>query len=310
MKSENEIFSQLMRDLEVELGTRDLTEMVMLSLIDAITAFKSSKLNGFCKQYDEFVEMVCNTEPKFGIFRYYFRRLRDEIFGGVCSTKMDEKWKKKAINKIKKVMKEARHERSKIMKYSEKINVNKKTILIHDHSHTVQDVLVYLKGKGKDFKVIIAEQDYEKTHDNIERLHSAQIPFMVVPAYMLSHVHKDIDMVFFGALTLKDTMYFVMNPGALSIITEFHLEDIPVYMFMGTDKFSLWKSKLRSEIFIHKHTREHLTKPIVYERTKYSHDRVPADLFHKIVTNEGIMKPKELEKLFLERLLRGGVLGD
>ncbi len=214
---------------------------------------------------------------------------------------MNDKWKKTAINKIKKVMKEARKQKRQILKYSEKIKIDEKTILIHDHSHTVQDTLVYLKKKGRKFKVIIAEQDYEKTHDNIERLHAANIPFMVVPAYMLSHLHDQIDMVFFGALTLKDTMHFVMSPGALSIITEFTMEDIPVYMFLGTEKFSLWKSKLRGEIFIHKHTREHLNKPIIYERTKYSHDRVPADLLYRIVTNEGILKPEQIEKLYWKR---------
>ncbi|MFC1656286.1 hypothetical protein ACFL3C_05430 [Patescibacteria group bacterium] len=301
MKSKNELFSDLMRDLEVEIGSRDLTEMVMLSLIDAIKAFKRSKLNNFCEQYDEFVEMICNTEPKFGIFRYYFGRLKEDIFGGVCKRKMDDKWKKTAINKIKKVMREARKEKRRILEYSEKIKVDGKTILIHDHSHTVQDALVHLKKKGRKFDVIIAEQDYEKTHDNIERLHAAKIPFMVVPAYMLSHLHKEIDMVFFGALTLKDTMHFVMNPGALSIVTEFTMEDIPVYMFLGIEKFSLWKSEVRGEIFIHRHTREHLSKPIIYERTKYSHDRVPADLFYKVVTNEGILKPEKVEKLYWER---------
>ncbi len=76
MKSKNELFSELMRDLEVEIGTRDLTEMVMLALMDAIKAFKTSNFNNFCRQYDEFVEMICNTEPKFGIFRYYFGRLK------------------------------------------------------------------------------------------------------------------------------------------------------------------------------------------------------------------------------------------
>jgi translation initiation factor 2B subunit (eIF-2B alpha/beta/delta family) len=162
-------------------------------------------------------------------------------------------------------------------------------------------VLIHLKNKKNKFNVIIAEQDYEKTHDNIERMYAAGIQFMVVPAYMLSHLHDQIDMVFFGALTLKDTMNFVMNPGALSIISEFHHEKIPVYMFLGTEKFSLWKSKKRGEIFIHKHTRKHLNKPIVYERTKYSHDRVPSDLFKKIVTNEGVFTSKQIEKMFNEK---------
>ncbi|MFC1599703.1 hypothetical protein ACFL3T_01610 [Patescibacteria group bacterium] len=301
MNTKTQLFSDLMRELEVEVGTRDLTEVVLRSLIDAIRGFKGSKFNNFCKQYHEFAEMVTNTEPKFGIFRYYFGYLEKEITGDVCSITDDKKWKKHAIRKVEEVLKHARKQKRKLIKFSDEIKVNGKTILIHDHSHTVQDVLVHYKGQKKKFNVIIAEQDYEKTHDNIERLHKAGINFTVVPAYMLSHVHDQIDMVFFGALTLKDTMNFVLNPGALSLITEFYSEKIPVYMFLGVDKFSLWKSKKRSEIFIHKHKRTHAHKPIEYERIKYSHDRVPSKYFKKIITNEGVLTPAKLKKVFNEK---------
>lgn len=302
MTSKTEIFSDLMREFEVDIGSRDLTEVVLLSLIDAIKAFKGSKFDNFCKQYKEFAEVVTNTEPKFGIFRYYFGYLEKEISGDLCSMGEDEKWKKHAIKKINEVLSYARKQRKLLMQNAFSIEVEGKTILLHDHSHTVQDVLVHFKNKGKKFKVIIAEQDYEKTHDNIERLHNAGIPFLVVPSYMLSHVQNDIDMVFYGALTLKDSMEFVMNPGALSIITEFQLDKTPIYMFMGTDKFSLWKSKKRGEIFIHKHTRKHHSKPIEYERIKYSHDRVPAEFFYKIITNEGVLTPDELKKIFNKKM--------
>ena len=77
-------------------------------------------------------------------------------------------------------------------------------------------------------------------------------------------------------------------------------------MFISSKKFSLWKSKKRSEIFIHKHKREHHEKEIEYERIKYSHDRVPVSLFKKIITNEGIYTPAGLERLFNEKLKKCG----
>lgn len=300
MIKKEELFSQLMRELEIEIGSRDLTELVLRSLIDAIKAFKGNELGDFCKQYEGFAHMVANTEPKFGIFRYYFGILEKEI-SKKCSIKSDGSWKKPAIKKIELILKNSRKQKKQLLKNAEKCNVNGKTILIHDHSHTVQDVLVHLKKKNK-FRVIIAEQDYKKTHDNIERMHRAGIPFMVVPSYMLSHMYDEIDMVFYGALTLKDTMHFVMNPGAQSIIAELHLEKIPAYMFLGTDKFSLWKSQKRGEIFIQKHKRSHSTKPIIYERIKYSHDRVDVKYFDEIVTNEGVFNQKELKEIFEKKM--------
>ena len=96
-------------------------------------------------------------------------------------------------------------------------------------------------------------------------------------------------------------MHFVMDPGTHSIISEFHVENIPAYMFIDTSKFSLWESKERGEIFIHKHLRQHHSKPIEYERIKYSHDRVPVKLFKKIITDEGVLNPGQLKELFDER---------
>ena len=78
-------------------------------------------------------------------------------------------------------------------------------------------------------------------------------------------------------------------------------EKIPVYMFINTSKFSLWKSKKRGEIFIHRHQRKHHSKPIEYERIKYSHDRVPAKLFSKIITDEGVLNPEQLQELYKKR---------
>lgn len=301
MKQKTELFSKLMRELEMEIGSRDLTDMVLFAFEDAIKAFKGDAFDSFCKQYEDFTLMIENTEPKFGIFQYYFGILKKEM-AKQCDLHGAENWREHAAKTIKKILDYAIEQKKKMLAQAEKIDINGKTILIHDHSHTVHDVLVHLKEKKRKFKVIIAEQDFEKTHDNIARLHEAEIPFMVVPAYMLSHMYEDIDMAFYGALTLKDSMRFVMNPGAQSIVAEFHLEKIPVYMFLGTDKFSLWKSQSRGEIFIHKHTREHKTKPILYERIKYSHDRVPVKYFDKIITNEGIFTPEELKKLFDEKM--------
>lgn len=214
------------------------------------------------------------------------------------ATKKEMDWAKAAEEEVEKILKAGEQGKKALMKYADKLNVDGKTILIHDHSHTVQDILAHYKRSGRKFNVIIAEQNFDKTQSNIERLTNAEIPFQVVPAYMLSHIHEQIDMLFFGALTLKDTMDFVMDPGTHGIISEFHIVHKPVYMFIDTNKFSLWKSQKRSEVFMRKHEYEHATKKIKYEKIKYSHDRVPVELFHKIVTNEGVFTPKSIQELY------------
>ena len=298
-----ELISHLLRELEADVGTGGTAGIVFESLIDAINSFKCESVSDFCSEFDRLVDMICNTEPKFGVLNYHFIQLKDNFKQDLCSRNWNEcRWKREAKKQIRKIIKLRKNNKKKILKYAEKINVNNKTILIHDHSHTVQDVLCHYKYLGKKFKVIIAEQDFDKTHDNIERFYKAGIPFKVVPAYMLSHVHEQIDMAFFGALTLKDSMEFVMDPGTIGTISEFHVIDVPIYMFINTTKFSLWKSRPKGEIFTREHKRMHHSKPIEYDRIKYSHDRVPLKLFSKVVTNEGIFDAKEMKRSFDKKL--------
>jgi len=302
MQSKIDLFSQLLRELEAEIGTRDVNDLSLRALEKSIKYLKAKNVEDFCSQFETLVNIISQTEPKFGILIYNFENLNQYFKENVCSKDFNEKkWKRVALQGVKNILKTARGQKLALIENSEKLNLEGKTILIHDHSHTVQDVIVHNKKLGKNFKVVIAEQDYDKTHGNIERLHKAGIPFQVVPSYMLSHIHENVDILFFGALTLKDSMHFVMDPGTHSIISEFHVENIPAYMFIDTSKFSLWESKERGEIFIHKHLRQHHSKPIEYERIKYSHDRVPVKLFKKIITDKGVLNPGQLKELFDER---------
>ena len=302
MQAKIDLFSQLLRELEAEIGTRDVNDLTLRALEKSIKNLKVQNVEEFCTQFQSLIDVISQTEPKFGILIYNFTNLNQYFEKKLCSKNFNEKkWKKIALTAIKNSLKKSLKQQATLIKNSKKLNLEGKTILIHDHSHTVQDVIIHNKKLGKNFKVIIAEQDYDKTHGNIERLHNAGISFQVVPSYMLSHIHKNVDILFFGALTLKDSMHFVMDPGTHSIISEFHVENIPAYMFIETGKFSLWKSKKRSEIFIHKHQRKHHSKPIEYERIKYSHDRVPVKLFKKIITDEGVLNPAQLKLLFEKR---------
>lgn len=297
-----DLLSQLLREMEADIGTRDVANLVFEALIESIRSLKPSEIGSFCTQFSKMSELICHTEPKFGILNYYFVKLFNELEGSLCSKNGNsKKIKHIAIRKVKEVLKFLRMQERALKKNSEVLDVEGKTILIHDHSHTVQDALVHYHAMRRYFRVIIVEQDYDKTHSNIERMHASKIPFQVIPAYMISHVIDNVDMLFFGALTLKDTMDFVMSPGTHGVISEFHAEEVPIYMFLNTAKFSLWKSKKRGGIFIHKHTREHHSKPIKYERIKYSHDRVQAKMFKKIVTNEGVFTPQQIGGLFKKK---------
>jgi len=303
MKEKVEILSQLFRSVEIDVGTRDMSMLVLESFLEALKSFTPKDEKDFEDQLKQWRKALSKTEPKFGVLNNNFGDLLREFCKEIKGKDYNlEKWKSIAAKKADEILKYRRSCKKDLIKYIDKVDIEGKTILIHDHSHTVQDALVHYKYKGKHFRVVVAEQDYEKTHSNIERLHNARIPFQVIPSYMISHAYDRIDMAFFGAVTLKDTMNFVMAPGTHAITSALHLANVELFLFIDTNKFSLWKSKKRGEIFIRKHKRTHHNKPIEYERIKYSHDRVPASVFSKVVTNEGVFGPRQIKKLFLEKL--------
>jgi len=293
--------SKLLRELEADIGTSETCNTVLRTLQTAIDRLDVSHAKAFYKELCKLTKILSETKPRFGILNYYFKRLKTD--GHKFQESSD--WREKMKMALEELHENARSQRERLLKNAASINVKGKTILIHDHSHTVHEILLAFKRARKKFNVIIAEQDVEKTHQNIEVLHQAGIPFQVIPSYMLSHIQDNVDMVFFGGLTLKDSMDFVMDPGTYGVISQFRTMKIPVYMFINTAKFSLWKSKPRGEIFFHAHKRSHHSKPIEYDRIKYSHDRVPTKLFHKIVTNKGTFSPLELKKTF-EKLYSSG----
>ncbi|MCK5460927.1 hypothetical protein KAI58_03000 [Candidatus Gracilibacteria bacterium] len=299
MKSKINLVSQLAREIEADIGTRDMNKLFLESFLKSIKSFQYQNIKDLDTQYKQLVHVMSNTKPKFGILISCFRDLYKDY---TKSTLHDQELITLTINKIQELLEDIDNQKNLIIKHSEKIDVKNKNILIHDHSHSVHDVLINFKKIGQKFNVIVAEQESEKTHANIEILHEANISFQVVPAYMLSHICDNIDIAFFGALTLKNTLDFVMDPGTHGVISELHLANIPIYNFINTRKFSLWESSKKEHgVFIHKHTRQHSSKPIEYDRIKYSHDRVNAKLFHRVVTNEGIFNIKKLKENFQEK---------
>ncbi|MBT7703643.1 hypothetical protein HN748_05400 [Candidatus Peregrinibacteria bacterium] len=296
--------SELFREIEVDIGATNLSLLVLESFADAVRGLKGQNHHNFYEALIKLTEFIKNTEPKFAIiidsFYEILKLAHDEEMHH-----LNEDFplkKKKFLKRLKDLIKAERAEEKALVKHALEIDVEGKEILIHDNSRTIHRVLNALKRAGKHFRVIVAEQDPDKTGPIIEALHKKRIPFRVVPAYMITHVNEHIDMVFLSGLTLKSTMNFVMDPGTNGLVSQFHLMKKPVYLFMVTSKFSMWKAKKKIGVYSHVHRRRHHCKPIDFERIKFSHDRVSAKLMKKIVTEQGVFTPKQIETIFNKKL--------
>lgn len=298
--------STLLREIEIDLGATDLSILCLEALHDTLKNIHPRSLHDFDTQLEQIIDDIQNTKPRYAIVIDGFMELL-ELVHQEDNKKNNNDYdanKEKFLKQVEKLIQTHKNLPHQITKQAREISLKNKTILIYHHSRTIEDILLDAKKRGEKFQIIVAEQDQEKTGANIDFLHNHDFSFKVVPSYMISHLTEEIDMIFLGALTLKSDMQFVTDTGTNALISQFYLAKTPIYMFLTSQKFSLWQSDPRDEkdIFSHSHTRKHHCKKIDFNRIKFSHDRINLKLFTKIVTERGIFTPEQVEKCFKERL--------
>lgn len=300
-----EKISDLFRSIENMVGTTDLNKMVMKALCRSIHDFREKDEEDFLAQFYELFEMVKNTQPRIALVIDDFY----QIWGALQKAKEEKHpeghlyWEKKILSTIASFQKTANDSRKKIIQTGAQQVKNDDVILIHGISRTVLDVLIRARKKGRKFRVIVAEQETEKTQQLIEMLTVSKIRFQVVPEYMLSHIESEVTKVFLGAVTVNSQLNVVADAGTTAIVSEFHVQKTPIYVFFSTRKFSLWASRSSHHTYKVKHIRTHTGKaqPITFERIKFSHDRIPIALYDVFITEKGKMNAEKIETLYKKK---------
>lgn len=292
--------SKLFLDIEQEVGITKLDDLVLSSLCRAIHDFRESSEEDFFQQFYELFETVKNTQPRIALVIDHFYHLWNILCDAQGKPHPDGHlfWERKIIKAIGGFRKNIREEKKRMVKSGSAQIRNGDVILIHSLSTSVMDSLCRAKRKGKKFRVIIAEQEVEKTQKLIEKMDKSRIPFQVIPEYMLTHIEDEVSKVFLGAVTLNSNLNIVGDAGMNAVVSEFHIKKTPIYLFMLSRKFSLWKSSSSHHRYKAKTTRTHGYMPISFERIKFSHDRTPVDLFDFIITEQGKLNSDELSHVY------------
>lgn len=289
----------MFREIETGIGTHDFCILVLDALINAFAQYRFTSQDQFNEQFENIFDLIRNVKPRYAVLIDSLYKIAPHIDSTAS--------KEELIRFIESIKTEYEIEMVLMQEATRKIKANGKNILIYDHSHSVQHALESLKNMGQKFTLLIAEQDLQKTSDSITFAYTKGIPYKVVPSYMLSYLDETVDMAFFGAVTLQHGGKFVMDPGSKSIISHLHLEKKPIYVFLTTSKFSLWTIESpQKKIYVKSHMRKHhQLSEIVFERIKFSHDRVDLNLVDYTVTEKGIYTPKELQHEYDElKLIR------
>lgn len=306
-----ESLSQLFLEIESQIGTRDLADLVLDALIATISDFNTKNDKQFCKQFEKIIKDIKNTSPRIGLIIEDFHEIWNEVVKEEeCKRHKDEPClkcrdlKKIIGKKVKQLKKKNREDKKAIIALTEKAIKKGDKILLHTNSHTVMDALKATIRK-KRFSCIVAEQEPEKTAETIKELQKARIPFKVIPEHMLSHIEKEVDKVFIGAVTLNSFHYIVSNTGTMGVVSEFKGK-VPIYLLMGTRKCSFWQAKAHHHRYKEKQIKSHKYAKSTYTRIKFSHDRVPLELINKVITEQGIMSSEEMLKYYKKEFKKRG----
>ncbi len=301
--SPKEQLSNLFRSVEDEKGATGLADFVMETFETLLDAIEPKDVEDLYAQFYELFRTVKSTEPRISLVIFNFFTIWEELQREKSNVKTIEDFKSIVLRVARKIQVQNEEEFQAIIKTGADLVQENDVILVHSHSCTVREVLAKAVNQGKKFRTIIAEQEFDKTAQLVEFFASNNITFSVVPEYMLSHMIDEVTKVFFGATTLDSEQRFVCDAGSYAVLAEFHAEKIPNYMFISTKKFSLWKSSKKHETFktLQQKVYQSAKCSINYERVKYSHDRVPANLFDSIVTEIGAMNPVETKELYTKR---------
>jgi ribose 1,5-bisphosphate isomerase len=290
---QNRIYS-LMRDFEELLGANQTTKLVYMALINALRDLKDVNNEAMKQQILWLIKVIRNSEPRIIALNKTLLKVEQEI-ANIKGNLHVEQCKYNIVQMIHRVTAHINSVQNMLARRGAGYIQDNDVILIHSISSTLYNMLLLAKKDGRKFSVVVAKQDRKKTKLIIRLLEKHSIDFEVLPEFAVSHVMHRINKVFTGAISVTKDKYIVANIGSMNIVLEAKNNNVPVYVFVVTLKFS-HKSYSQQHI----HTKDVMTKTDIvnYRMTKYSHDSIPLKLVDKIITEEGEYTSRSVSEVF------------
>lgn len=290
------ILSQIFLDTEKVFGSRDSCFLAMDSMKDAVCSFSGTS-DELQEEITSLAKSVTSMSPRIALLiMMVFNVLHEynEKRGELCI----EDEKKLLCGIIDDVKKKRLKSVQKLLKFSEGIIVDGDTVLLHDISHTVFDIIRRAKSLKINFTVLVAEQERRQTEAIVSFLQQLHVPFTVIPEYLLIHVIQSINKAFLGAVTINSRHEVIADAGSEAVISQMLYHKIPVYVPITTDKLSLWEAKQQHHSL--KTTKQKTLGGEEYDKLVFSHDRYSVDQVTEFITNKGRLTPDQLKKLYDE----------
>lgn len=289
--------SALFRECEQMFASRDFCFLAMESIKKAILDFRGSNQELF-SEMEKMVEIVKSTTPRIALLMMMVFQVFEVL------EERRKKFPDESISDLQNFLSETidtvveKRKKSvqKLLQFSEEVLLDGDHILLQNASHTVFDMLLLAQKEGKQIYVTVAKQEEEKTANIIRFLSDHHFSFQVIPEYLLSYVRENVDKVFIGCVTINSLHEIISDAGTNSLVSQMHEWEIPVFIPITTDKFSLWHAENKHHS--HKIIKKKSISGIEYNKLIFSHDRFPISLVTKFITNKGILTSSELKDLY------------
>ena len=174
-------------------------------------------------------------------------------------------------------------------------------IVIHPIEENIEHLIPAAKKRGVNFKILVLKQDIVTTGKILKILNKHQIEFEVIPEFDLVHYFDKITKLFIGTQALTNDNHLICDPGTSNIVSECHIHDIPIFLFLKTLKFSHHPA---SDQNIRKNSYQDEHDGIEYNFSIHSNDIINLKLISHIITEKGDVSldkiPSIREQILLE----------
>ena len=157
-------------------------------------------------------------------------------------------------------------------------------IVIHSIEENIEHLIPAAKKRGVNFKILVLKQDITTTGKILNILNDHQIEFEVIPEYDLIHYFNKITKLFIGTQALTNDNNIICDPGTSNIVSECHIHEIPIYLFVKTLKFSHYPATDQN---IRKNSYKDEHEGIEYEYSIHSNDIIKLKFISHIITELG-----------------------
>ena len=173
-------------------------------------------------------------------------------------------------------------------------------IVIHSIEENIEHLIPEAKKRGTDFKILVLKQDIATTGKILNILNNNQIKYEVIPEYDLVHYFDKITKLFIGTQALTNDNYLICDPGTSNIVSECHIHNIPIVLFLKTLKLSHYPV---SDQNIRKNSYKDEHDGVEYSFSIHSNDIIKLELISHIITEKGEITKDQIPPI-LEQIVK------